>query len=184
MDIREDTYHINRVKEGDREAFSWVVDQYGDMVYTLCLRMLTVEADASDAAQEVFVKAFRSAGGFREKSKFSTWLYRITVNAASDLRQKEARRRARSLDDGPLGQSLAGNRPGPGARAATAELRAIVRREIDMLSPKLRTILKLRELEGLSYEELAQVLNISKGTVESRLFRAREKLALRLRKIL
>jgi len=89
MDDPEEISHINRVKAGDKEAFSLVLDKYSDMVYTICLRMLTVEADAADAAQEVFVKVYRSIASFREKSKFSTWVYRITYNhCISVIRRK------------------------------------------------------------------------------------------------
>ena len=89
MDDREEKYIIDRVKSGDKEAFSLLVDRYSDMVYTICLRMLTVEADAADAAQEVFVKVYRSMESFREKSKFSTWIYRISYNhCISEIRKK------------------------------------------------------------------------------------------------
>ena len=77
MEVREIIYRIERVKGGDREAFGALVDAHKDMVYTLCLRMLTSEADAEEAAQDVFVKAFRSIESFQARSKFSTWLYRI-----------------------------------------------------------------------------------------------------------
>ncbi len=89
MGVQEEKYHIDRIKAGDREAFSWVVEQYKDMVYTVCLRMLTDEDDASDAAQEVFIKTYKSIGGFQEKSKFSTWVYRIAYNhCVSVIRRK------------------------------------------------------------------------------------------------
>ncbi len=91
MDDREEIYIINRVKSGDKEAFSLVVDRYRDMVYTMCLRMLTVEADAADAAQEVFVKVYRSMAGFREKSKFSTWIYRIAYNHCISVIRKKVK---------------------------------------------------------------------------------------------
>ena len=89
MEVHDEKYHIDRVKSGDKEAFTWVVDTYRDMVYTICLRMLTVEADAMEAAQDVFVKAYRAIGTFQEKAKFSTWLYRIAYNQCiSDIRKK------------------------------------------------------------------------------------------------
>ena len=91
MDVREEIYLINRVKSGDKEAFTLVVDKYSDMVYTVCLRMLTVEADAADAAQDVFVKAYRSIAGFQEKSKFSTWIYRIAYNHCISVIRKKVK---------------------------------------------------------------------------------------------
>ena len=80
MGSHDEKYYIDRIKGGDKGAFTWVVDQYKDLVYTICLRMLTNEADAEEAAQEIFIKCFRSIGLFREESKFSTWLYRISYN--------------------------------------------------------------------------------------------------------
>ena len=89
MDVHEIKYRIERVKGGDREAFGGLVDAHKDMIYTVCLRMLTSEADAEEAAQDVFVKAFRSIGSFQAKSKFSTWLYRIAYNhCISEIRKK------------------------------------------------------------------------------------------------
>jgi RNA polymerase sigma-70 factor (ECF subfamily) len=175
---------IRQAIGGDEAAYGTLVERYEGRLLTLARRLVNDAQRAEDVVQDALLKAFAKLGSFHFRSSFYTWLYRITVNAAYDLREKETRRRAVSLDDGPVGQVLAGNRPGPAARAATAELREIVRNEIEKLSPKLRMILKLRELEGLSYEELAVTLSISKGTVESRLFRAREKLAQRLRKVL
>ena len=91
MEVHSESYFINRVKQGEAEAFSWLVDTYKDMVFTICLRMLTVEADAEEAAQDVFVKAYRSIQGFQEKSKFSTWLYRITYNQCISVIRKKVK---------------------------------------------------------------------------------------------
>lgn len=175
---------IRRAVEGDHSAYRTLVERYEDRLLTLARRLTGDAQRAEDVVQDALLKAYSKLASFTFRSSFYTWLYRITVNAASDTRQREERRRAASLDEGAIGRGLSTHRPGPPARAATSELRAIVRREIEMLSPKLRTILKLRELEGLTYEELAAILGISKGTVESRLFRAREKLAIRLRDVL
>jgi RNA polymerase sigma-70 factor (ECF subfamily) len=175
---------IQRAVDGDPSSYRTLVERYEDRLLTLARRLTGDAHRAEDVVQDAFLKAYAKLASFTFRSSFYTWLYRITVNAASDTRQREERRRAMSLDDGVIGRGLSSRRPGPPARAATAEMRAIVRAEIEKLSPKLRTILKLRELEGLTYEELAQVLGISKGTVESRLFRAREKLAKRLRDLL
>ena len=91
MEVQEETYHINRVKQGDKEAYTWVVNAYKDMVYTICLRMLTNEVDAEEAAQEVFVKVYRSIQGFQEKAKFSTWLYRIAYNHCISVIRKKTK---------------------------------------------------------------------------------------------
>jgi RNA polymerase sigma-70 factor (ECF subfamily) len=175
---------IRRSVEGDESAYRSLVERYEDRLLTVARRLVGDAHRAEDVVQDALLKAYAKLGSFHGRSSFYTWIYRITVNAASDTRQREERRRALSLDEGPVGRSLSGGSPGPEARAAASELRGIVRREIEKLSPKLRTILKMRELNGLSYEELASALGISKGTVESRLFRAREKLALRLREVL
>jgi len=169
---------------GDESAYQALVEKYEVRLLTLARRLIGDSHRAEDVVQDALLKAYAKLRSFHFKSSFYTWIYRITVNTASDLRQKEDRRRAHSLDDGPVAHAVSGAGPGPAAEAATSEMRGIVRREIEKLSPKLRTILKLREIEGLTYEELAETLQISKGTVESRLFRAREKLARRLRKIL
>ena len=84
MEARGESYYIQRVRSGDRESFTWLVDRYRDMVYTICLRMLGNDMDAAEAAQDAFVKSFRAMDSFQEKSKFSTWLYRITVNKCKD----------------------------------------------------------------------------------------------------
>ena len=175
---------IRRSVAGDESAYRSLVEPYEDRLRTVARRLVGDAHRAEDVVQDALLKAYARLDSFHGRSSFYTWLYRITVNAASDLRQREDRRRAVSIDDGPVGRVLSADRPGPDDRAATEELRAIVRREIGRLSPKLSTILKLRELDGLSYEELAVALGISKGTVESRLFRAREKLARRLRDVL
>jgi RNA polymerase sigma-70 factor (ECF subfamily) len=175
---------IRRSVEGDASAYRSLVEPYEDRLRTVARRLVGDAHRAEDVVQDAMLKAYARLGSFHGRSSFYTWIYRIMVNAASDLRQKEERRRAVSLDDGPVGRVLAVETPGPEARAIAAEHRAIVRREIEELSPKLKTILKLREIDGLTYEELAVTLGISKGTVESRLFRAREKLAARLRDVL
>ena len=175
---------IRRAVDGDSSSYRTLVERYEDRLLTLARRLTGDAHRAEDVVQDALLKAYAKLGSFHGRSSFYTWIYRITVNAASDMRQREERRRAVSLDDGPVGRALSGGSPGPAARAITSEMRGIVRREIEKLSPKLRTILKMRELDGLSYEELASALGISKGTVESRLFRAREKLALRLREVL
>ena len=91
MVLHEEKYYIDRVKAGDKEAFAWLVDQYRDMIYTVCLRMLTSEADAEEAAQDAFVKAYRSLASFQGKSKFSTWIYRIAYNQCISVIRKKVR---------------------------------------------------------------------------------------------
>jgi len=91
MDVHDEKYLIERVKAGDKEAFTGLVDTYKNMVYTVCLRMLGSEADAEEAAQDVFIKAYRSIGSFQAKAKFSTWLYRIAYNNCISVIRKKVR---------------------------------------------------------------------------------------------
>jgi len=91
MKLHSESYVIDRVKRGESEAFTWLVDTYRDMVYTICLRMLTNKVDAEEASQDVFLKAYRSIQGFQEKSKFSTWLYRIAYNQCINVIQKKGK---------------------------------------------------------------------------------------------
>ncbi len=175
---------VRRVQRGDDAAFRDLVARYEGRLLVLARRLIGDVQRAEDIVQDAFLKAYSKIGGFGFGSTFYTWIYRITVNTASDLRKSEARRKAASLDDERLGSSLSGPNPGPEHAVSTSEQRQIVRREIDRLSPKLSTILRLRELEGLTYEEIAGVLGVAKGTVESRLFRAREKLRERLKEAL
>ena len=174
MDVRGDTYHINRVKEGDREAFSWVVDQYRDMVYTICLRMLTVEADASDAAQEVFVKAYRSISSFQAKSKFSTWLYRITYNHCISV----IRKKVRVID---LVDELPDDEPGEedvsGMDLLSREERKhYLQMAIEALPETDAVVVTLFYYDELSLEEIAEATGLSNSNIRIKLHRSRKKM--------
>jgi RNA polymerase sigma-70 factor (ECF subfamily) len=184
LEHNDDRNLVRRVQRGDDTAFRDLVDRYEGRLLVLARRLIGDAQRAEDIVQDAFLKAYSKIGGFGFGSTFYTWIYRITVNTASDLRKSEARRRTASLDDDRLGSSLSGPNPGPEHAVSARERQQIVRREIDRLSPKLSTILRLRELEGLTYEEIAGVLGVAKGTVESRLFRAREKLRERLKEVL
>jgi len=107
MDVHDEKYLIERVKAGDKEAFTGLVDTYKNMVYTVCLRMLGSEADAEEAAQDVFIKAYRSIGSFQAKAKFSTWLYRIAYNNCISpycIQQLHLRYQKKSKNDRPGGR--------------------------------------------------------------------------------
>ena len=151
-------------------------------VYNLALRMLKNEQDALDASQEAFLRAWRSLSSFRGDSKFSVWLYRLTSNVCLDMLRKAGRLRAESLTD-EEGEDI----PLPDARGdphralEQKELSAAVREGLEALPPAFRQALVLRDINGLSYEEIAQVTGLEAGTVKSRIFRARRKLADRLR---
>ncbi len=109
MVLRDEKYYIDRVRAGDKEAFAWLVDQYRDMIYTVCLRMLNSEADAEEAAQDAFVKAYRSLSSFQGKSKFSTWIYRIAYNQCISVIRKKVRMidLVEDLPDGEISEGAA-----------------------------------------------------------------------------
>lgn len=183
---------VERARAGDALAFDELVTLYMDKIYSYVARMVGDTSEAEDIAQETFVKAFRNIRSFRGASSFQTWLYRIASNLTIDaVRRRKRRENTVSLDapvEGDAGQitreledvSLAG----PSGSLETAELQRHVHRAIQELSPKLRAVVVLYELQGLSYEEIAEVLRCPLGTVKSRLFNARMELKERLRGIL
>jgi RNA polymerase sigma factor (sigma-70 family) len=173
MDVRGETYHINRVKEGDREAFPWVVDHYKDMVYTICLRMLKVEADASDAAQEVFVKVYRSIGSFQEKSKFSTWIYRIAYNhCISEIRKKV---KIIDLVDELPDDENEGDVSGLDVLSGE-ERRTYLQMAIEALPETDATVVTLFYYDELSLEEIADVTGLTSNNIRIKLHRSRKKM--------
>ena len=168
-----------RSQNGDQESFRRLVEMYTPRVYGLVRNLVRSQTEAEDVTQEVFFKVYRKLDTFREDSAFYTWLYRVAVNAAADWLKKKRQDRAIQLEDfGAM--SLADDADGPDQNVRKKDLRSEVRTAMGQLPEKFRTILVLRELEGLQYEEISSVLKISKGTVESRLFRARAKLKIEL----
>ena len=166
---------------GDTEAFERLVETYENKIYTLALRMSGSPDDAGDIAQEAFLAAWRGLPAFRGEAGFATWLYRLASNAAIDyLRRQKKQRGDMSLDDEELGLDAVDSAPGPQETAEGSELRAAVAEGLNQLSQGHRQVLVLREVQGLSYEEIASVLEVDIGTVKSRISRARSS----LRKIL
>lgn len=165
-------------------AHRQLYDRYKDRVYNVCFRITGNPSDALDASQETFGIFFRRIAEFRFESRFSSWVYRIAVNASIDVRRRNRGRRTASLDamqeTGPLdaGKYDLADRmiEMPSASASRHELEAEVHKAIQRLSPKLRAIIVLRYIENLSYEEVSESLRISLGTVKSRLARAHEAL--------
>lgn len=173
-------------------AFRQLYEQYKDRVYNVCYRITGNPTDALDASQETFGILFRKIVEFRFESKFSSWVYRIAVNASIDLKRRTSTRWVASLDaqtEAAAGDHL---RPdirddrieAPAAAASRHELENEIQAAIARLSPKMRAITVLRYVENLSYEEIADVLQISLGTVKSRLSRAHEALDRELTPIL
>ncbi len=164
--------------------FRELYDRFRDRVYNVCFRITGNPSDALDASQETFGILFRKISEFRFQSKFSSWVYRIAVNASIDLKRRSSSRRLASLDvlDEPRagGSSRAEAQDDgvemPLASVTRAELEQEVQRAISRLSPKLQTVIVLRYIESQSYEEVSQTLGISIGTVKSRLARAHDAL--------
>lgn len=158
-------------------------ERYKDRVYNVCYRTTGNATDALDASQETFGIIFRRVREFRFQSRFSSWVYRIAVNASIDLKRRARTRRTASLeairDDARAGVRLQirdENAELPSASASRHELEEEVQQAINRLSPKLRQVVVLRYIENLSYEEVSEVLDISLGTVKSRLSRAHDAL--------
>ena len=162
---------------GDEDAFAQLVALHEKKVYNLALRMCGDPEDAWDAAQEAFLSAWRGLPSFRGEAGFSTWLYRLTSNAAIDLLRRNRRQRGEaSLDDENLGIDAVDRAPSPQEQAEAAELRGAVTAGLFRLSDAHRQALILREVQGLSYEEIAAALAVDMGTVKSRINRGRKKL--------
>lgn len=173
---------IKLAKRGDTSAFEQLLDRYQKRVYHQALRMLGNPEDAADVTQEVFLKVWKGLPNFREESGFATWLYRLTDHAAIDLLRAEKKRQGdSSLDDGVTDLLTADPSPGPQQSAEQKELQQAVAAALSALPEEQRRILILREINGLSYEEIGDVLNLPPGTVRSRLARSRAALAKRLR---
>ena len=162
---------------GDHGAFRALVEAYADRLHRLIGRFTRDPGEIEDLAQEVFVKVYRKLGTFQRESAFYTWLYRIAVNTATDFLSRSRRRRLRLVDtDAELEAARAGTRGDVTVDPLLdEELRRVTREVLETLPEKYRNILILREYEDLSYTDMAAVLQCSMGTVESRLFRARQR---------
>ena len=172
---------VKKAKEGDRRAFGRLVETYQRRVYALAYGILRNREDAWDSAQEAFVKAYKSLDKFEGNASFYTWIYRITYNVAIDHLRSRSRKEVSDLPesrqvDEALRRAGHGSNGDPDEETHRRELKAVLSKAMARLSEKHRAIIVLREIEGLSYEEMAEVLDISKGTVMSRLFHARKNL--------
>lgn len=186
----EDAALVQRSREGDEEAFTRLVQKYQTRVVGVAYSVVRDAEDAVDVAQEAFIKVHRNLKGFRGKSSFYTWLYRVTINLAIDRDRKRKRRRTESLEaiqerSTDTGEPVFPDEgPSPHEVAADGELSALVNEAIDSLPPRHRTVVLLRDVQGLSYQEIADVAGCSLGTVMSRLHYARRKLKERIRPFL
>ena len=181
MTREQEAQIVRRVLEGDVNAFEDLVTEHEKGVYAIAQRMTGNAEDAADMTQETFIKAYNSLSSFRGDSKFSVWLYRIATNVCLDFLRSRSRKPTVSLsvedDDGEETQmDIADESQSPEQLLERGLTRDAVRRGLKSLSPEYRQILLLREIQGLSYEEIAEALALEVGTVKSRIFRARKRL--------
>ena len=167
---------IQAAKNGDQAAFGHLVETYQKRVYALTVRMCPTRELAEEAAQEAFLSAWQGLLFFRGDSAFSTWLYRLASNACVDLLRKEGRHQGPSLDDETVTADVADPSPTPEKAAEQRELRAQIEAGLRSLSPEHREVLVLREIQQLSYDEIADTLSLDLGTVKSRIHRGRRQL--------
>ena len=181
---------VERVQRGDKAAFHLLVAKYQRKIFRLLSRLIRDAAEVEDVAQEAFIKAYRALPNFRGDSAFYTWLYRIAINTAKNHLVSQGRRapttteadieEAETFDDGEHLRDL----NTPDSMLLSKQVAEAVNRAIDQLPEDLRTAIVLREIEGLSYEEIAESMNCPIGTVRSRIFRAREAIAQELKPVL
>jgi RNA polymerase sigma-70 factor (ECF subfamily) len=186
--MNEERRQIAACLRGDKDAWETLISRHHDSVYALAFRLLG-DNEVEDVCQEVFIRAYRSLAGFRGDCQLSTWLYRITVNLCRDrLRQRHKRRVAFSLDEpilaetGAIGRQLANYAPTPHETLESSELSRQVADALACLPEIHRTVLILHDMQGLRYEEIAQIMGCSLGTIKSRIFYARRKLGTLLKK--
>lgn len=176
---REDLSLIEETLAGNSLAFQLLVERYQERVFALVRHYTRSAVEIEDIAQDTFLKAYRKLASFQRQSSFSTWLYRVAVNTALDFLKKAGRSPVQVVEDpellpaGTTGHDHANRIAPPDARLEREEVARITHRVLDELPEIFRTVLVLREFEDLSYQEMADLLGVSIGTVESRLFRAR-----------
>ncbi|HUS18526.1 MAG TPA: sigma-70 family RNA polymerase sigma factor [Terriglobales bacterium] len=187
----EEASILAELRAGSEDAYAWLIAHYHQPVYSLVYRIVNDPTDAADTTQEVFIKVFRGIKRFNGQASLKTWIYRIAIHEASNQRRWWFRhkRREHSIESPTDPQAEAGLRvqdtlvdahDSPFDQVAHEEVRAAVETELKQVQEPYRTTLILRDIEGLSYEEIAEVLQVSLGTVKSRLIRGREALRKRL----
>lgn len=181
---------VERVRDGDKQAFDMLVAKYQRRLMRLLSRIVHDQAEAEDVVQETFIKAYRALRHFRGESAFYTWLYRIGINTAKNFLATQGRRTPTSTEiDAEQAETFADSEHlrdinTPESMLASKQIAQTVNAAMDALPLDLRTAIALREIEGLSYEEISAIMACPIGTVRSRIFRAREVIANRLRPML
>ncbi|MSO21591.1 MAG: sigma-70 family RNA polymerase sigma factor [Acidobacteria bacterium] len=179
---REEVVRIAALRAGSQEDFDWMVEQYTPMMHRLACRLMRNRGDASDVVQEAFLKAYRGIAQFHGECTLKTWLYRITLNTASNQNRWWRRHRKQECPMEPAAGAeftypeAASDRPSALDGMLTQETQTLVQRGLARLDEAHRTILVLREMEELSYDELGDILHLAPGTVKSRIARARSAL--------
>ena len=191
MSDREiDRQLVERAQAGDKRAFELLVEKYQRKLARLLSRFIRDPAEVEDVTQEAFIKAYRALPAFRGDSAFYTWLYRIGINTAKNYLMAMGRRaptsteveaeEAEGFDEGEQLRDI----NTPESALLTSEIAETVNKTIEQLPEELRTAIQMREIEGMSYEDIAQAMDCPIGTVRSRIFRAREAIAEQLRPLL
>ncbi|HEX4856553.1 MAG TPA: RNA polymerase sigma factor RpoE [Limnobacter sp.] len=189
-DKDEDYLIVQRVQAGDKLAFNLLVSKYHRRVARLLTRMVRNQEDIEDIVQETFIKAYRAIGNFRGDSAFYTWIYRIAINTAKNLLVTQGRRpstlKESNDDDGETFEDNAAlsNIDTPESLYQTRQIGEAVNEAMAELPEELRSAIVMREIDGLSYEEIAVAMDCPIGTVRSRIFRAREAIASRIKPLL
>ncbi len=181
LDQLEDRELIERVLDGDQPSYGLLVQRYQSKIFAVAYGVLRHREDAREVSQEVFIKAYRNLPSFRRDSSFYTWIYRITVNLAIDFQRRAFRKRETTFEDVKLAPdeiNATGPRPmgNPVLNLEEKQLGESIQQAIEQLPADQRTAVILREIQGLSYKEIAETMGCAEGTVMSRLYYARKKL--------
>jgi RNA polymerase sigma-70 factor (ECF subfamily) len=191
MSDREiDLQLVERVRQGDQQAFRILVEKYQRKILRLLSRMVRDPHEIEDIAQEAFIKAYRALPQFRGDAAFYTWLYRIAINTAKNYLSSRGRKmqtvsdQAINEDDEPDERLVAQDISNPETELLSKQVAIAINQAVDALPQELREAITLREIEGMSYEEIADSMACPIGTVRSRIFRAREAISAKLRPIL
>ncbi|TRZ56940.1 MAG: RNA polymerase sigma factor RpoE [Rhodocyclaceae bacterium] len=189
-DREADQLLVERVQRGDKQAFGLLVSKYQRKLVRLLSRLVRDPAEVEDVAQETFIKAYRALPGFRGESAFYTWLYRIGINAAKNYLAAKGRRTPTSAEfdseeaEGFDESEQLRDNNSPERILMSKQIADTVNAAMDRLPEDLRNAISLREIDGMSYEEIAQIMDCPIGTVRSRIFRAREAIAEKLKPLL